>query len=115
MHQCATCQLDFNLPERFDLSYQVTDEEGVVSKQRPVMIHRAILGSLERFIAVLIEHTAGKFPFWVSPRQACIVAVAPKYYSYAESVASQLGDEGYRVKCDLGGDTLKKKIRNAQL
>lgn len=109
-HQCATIQLDFNLPTRFGLEYS-TDSEGVSDK--PIMIHRAILGSVERMVAILTEHTAGKWPFWLSPRQAMVVPISPKIYDYAEQVQKELHE--YYVDVDLSGKTLDKKIRNAQL
>jgi len=111
--QCATIQLDFNLPERFNLLYSSGEGD---EKVRPVMIHRAILGSVERMIAILIEHTAGKWPFWLSPRQAAIVPVDPKFNEYAEQVRQTLHEAGFVVVADTSdGHTLNKKIRNNQL
>jgi threonyl-tRNA synthetase len=83
--------------------------------ERPVIIHRAILGSVERFMAVLIEHTGGKWPFWLSPRQVSIVPVAAPYFEYANQVAATLHAEGYYVDVDLSHNTLNKKVREAQV
>lgn len=111
-HQCATIQLDFQLPERFDLNY--VSESG--EKRRPVIIHRAILGSVERMIAILTESYGGKWPFWLSPRQAMVVPVAPPFDSYATEVRDVLHAAGLQVDVDTDpGDTLNKKIRNSQL
>ncbi|VVU95747.1 tRNA synthetase class II core domain (G, H, P, S and T) [seawater metagenome] len=106
-HQCGTLQLDFNLPERFDLKY--SDEQGL---SRPVLIHRAILGSVERFMAILLEHTNGKLPFWLSPRQICIIPVSNNFLDYCLNIKSQLKE--YRVEIDDSNNTLNKKIRNAE-
>ena len=114
-HQCATIQLDFQLPVRFNLSYVSDKAEGEELK-RPVIVHRAMLGSVERMIAVLTESFGGKWPFWLSPRQAVIVPVSSKYDTYAEEVRKQLHCEGFMADSDLApGDTLNKKIRNGQL
>merc|ERR1712020_443757 len=111
-HQCATIQLDFQLPLRFNLGY--VDDKG--EKQAPVMIHRAILGSVERMIAVLTENFAGKWPFWLSPRQAMVVPVGPTFNEYAANVRDQLKSEGYMCEADLdNSNTMNKKVRNAQL
>ncbi|CAG9833707.1 unnamed protein product [Diabrotica balteata] len=111
-HQCATIQLDFQLPIRFNLSYVSDSGE----KKRPVMIHRAILGSVERCIAVLTESFAGKWPFWLSPRQAMVIPVGPTYDEYAGQVKDKLFSAGFMVEVDTdAGDTMNKKIRNAQL
>jgi threonyl-tRNA synthetase len=110
-HQCATIQLDFQLPERFDLIFQQTDGTEV----RPVMIHRAILGSVERMIAILTENYAGKWPFWLSPRQISVVPVAPTYYEYAKQIRNTFLEAGFFVDVDDSGDTMNKKIRNAQV
>lgn len=110
--QCATIQLDFQLPIRFNLNY-VTDSG---EKRHPVIIHRAILGSVERQIAILTENYGGKWPFWLSPRQVMIVPVGQSYYKYAELVREQLHENGFMAESDLDdGDTMNKKIRNAQL
>ncbi|KAL0206934.1 hypothetical protein P9112_012645 [Eukaryota sp. TZLM1-RC] len=109
-HQCATIQLDFNMPERFDLTFNA--EEGY---DRPVMIHRAILGSLERFMAMALEHLGGKWPFWLSPRQICVVPVSSPFDGYAEKVRDVLHNEGFFVDADLSNRKLAKKVREAQL
>ncbi|KAJ6648817.1 Threonine--tRNA ligase 1, cytoplasmic [Pseudolycoriella hygida] len=110
--QCATIQLDFQLPIRFNLNYVAESGE----RKRPVMIHRAILGSVERQIAVLTENYAGKWPFWLSPRQVMVVPVGPAFDDYADAVRQQLHDAGFMAEADVdAGDTLNKKIRNAQL
>jgi threonyl-tRNA synthetase len=111
-HQCATIQLDFQLPIRFNLSY--VDEKG--EKKRPVMIHRAILGSVERMIAVLIESFGGKWPFWLSPRQAMVVPVGPPFNEYAVKVKNALNQAGFMSAADVDdSNTMNKKVRNAQL
>lgn len=111
-HQTATIQLDFQLPIRFNLTYVTESGE----KSRPVMIHRAILGSVERMIAILTESYAGKWPFWLSPNQIMVVPVAPQFDEYASKVKETLFDAGFICECDLdAGDTMNKKIRNAQL
>ena len=113
-HQCATIQLDFQLPERFNLHYVAPDEVG--SLQRPVIVHRAILGSVERMIAILTESFGGKWPFWLSPRQAIVITVSDKFDEYAHRVKDQIYAAGF--ECDFNSDqgtTLNKKIRNAQL
>lgn len=113
-HQCATIQLDFQLPIRFNLSYVSASEDG--AKARPVMIHRAILGSVERMIAILCENYGGKWPFWLSPRQAIVIPVAPAFDGYAEKVRQQVHDAGFMCDADLDAScTLNKKVRNAQL
>ena len=94
--QCTTIQFDFNLPERFDLVFQ--DDQG--NRSRPYMVHRAILGSLERFFGVLVEHYAGAFPLWLAPVQAVVIPIADRHNEYAEQVAAQLRDAGFRV--DVG-------------
>lgn len=108
--QLATIQLDFNLPNRFDLSY--VNEQG--EKERPVVIHRAISGSLERFMGVMIEHFAGVFPLWLAPRQAIVVPVSEKFNDYAEKVLKSLKDAGIRAEGDFSSDGLNKKVRNAE-
>ncbi|KAI9189803.1 threonyl-tRNA synthetase [Blastocladiella emersonii ATCC 22665] len=114
-HQCATIQLDFQLPERFDLTYRTAESGEGKEWKRPVIIHRAILGSVERFIAILTESFGGKWPFWLSPRQALVVPVAPVYNAYAKEVASTLWDAGFYVEADLTEFTLNKKVRNAEI
>lgn len=111
-YQCATIQLDFQLPIRFNLNY--VSESG--DKKRPVIIHRAILGSVERMIAILTESYAGKWPFWLSPRQAMVIPVGPNYDEYAGQVQQKVYEAGFMCEVDTdAGDTMNKKIRNAQL
>ncbi|EPY73150.1 threonine--tRNA ligase, cytoplasmic [Camelus ferus] len=112
-HQCATIQLDFQLPIRFNLTFVSHDGD---DKKRPVIIHRAILGSVERMIAILTENYGGKWPFWLSPRQVMVVPVGPTCDEYAQKVWQQFHDAKFMVDIDLDpGCTLNKKIRNAQL
>lgn len=111
-HQCATIQLDFQLPIRFNLQYDSVSGE----KKRPVIIHRAILGSVERMIAILTESYGGKWPFWLSPRQSIVVPVGPMFEEYAQKVCNEIHSAGFICDMDVDqGDTMKKKIRNAQL
>lgn len=110
--QCATIQLDFQLPERFELRYQGTSD---TEMPRPVMIHRAMLGSVERFIGILTEHCAGNWPFWLSPRQVLIIPVAAPYKEYASEVQKMLWDAGLYAEADLTDNTLKKKVLNAEV
>ena len=110
--QCATIQLDFQLPERFNLKYRGADESVI---NRPVIVHRAILGSLERFIAIITEHFAGKWPFWLSPRQVLVIPVTGVINGYAQKVADELSALGIYTDVDLGPDTLNKKIRNGEI
>ena len=105
--QLGTVQVDYNLPERFDLSYKGSDGE----LHRPVMIHRAPFGSMERFCGVLIEHFAGRFPTWLSPTQCHILTISQKHTEYANFVAEKLKENGIRVEIDSGDDTIGKKIR----
>mmetsp|Transcript_1993 Transcript_1993/g.1843 ORF Transcript_1993/g.1843 Transcript_1993/m.1843 type:complete len:442 (+) Transcript_1993:1329-2654(+) len=166
-HQLGTVQLDFNLPERFNLQYRASDDhenddkkEGKKEKkaeeksekkeepvkqaseeskneetksqstdvfkdvggghlktgfERPVMVHRAILGSVERMLAILCEHTGGKWPFWISPRQVKVIPISEKFLDYAEQVANRLRLEGFEADCDRSNFTINKKVRNAQL
>jgi threonyl-tRNA synthetase len=107
--QMSTIQLDFNLPERFDLEY--TGSDG--GRHRPVMIHRALFGSIERFFGVLTEHYAGAFPLWLSPVQVVGIAVAAEYEEYLGDVISQLKASGVRAQLDASDDRMQKKIRNA--
>lgn len=109
--QCATIQCDFTLPERFDLSYIGEDGE----KHRPVMLHRVILGAIERFMGVLIEHHAGAFPIWLSPVQAVLVTVTEKHIPWGEEVRKRLLDAGIRVEGDFRNEKLGYKIREAQM
>lgn len=107
--QCTTIQVDFALPERFNLEY--TDSDG--SKKRPVMIHRAILGSIERFMAILIEEFEGRLPTWLSPTQAVVIPVSREVAGYAQEVAELLRNAGFRVNEDLSEETVQKKIKMA--
>ncbi len=109
--QCATIQLDYQLPERFELKYIGADN----AEHRPVVIHRAIFGSFERFIALLIEHYAGAFPLWLAPVQAVVVPIADRHGDYAETVATRLRDRGLRVEVDVRQEKMGYKIREAQL
>ena len=109
--QCGTIQLDFQLPENFDLTY--VDEDG--EKKRPVMLHRALLGSVERFMGILIEHFAGKFPLWLSPVQVEVIPVSDKFKDYAEKIADKLHAEGLRVHLDGRAEKVGYKIREAQV
>ena len=113
-HQCATIQLDFQLPQRFNLEYTTAGGDGE-NIARPVMIHRAIVGSLERFIAILIENFAGKWPFWLSPRQILVVPVTQSIYGYAQEVRDILWNKGFYTDVDLSDNTLNKKVRNGEL
>ncbi|MCT1865928.1 threonine--tRNA ligase [Dermabacter sp. p3-SID358] len=106
--QMSTIQLDFNLPERFDLEYTAPDG----SRQRPVMIHRALFGSIERFFGVLTEHYAGAFPVWLAPVQVVGIPVAGEFVPYLEEVAAKLRAQGVRVEVDSSDDRMQKKIRN---
>ena len=108
--QMSTIQLDFNLPERFDLEYAAPDG----TRQRPVMIHRALFGSIERFFAVLLEHYAGAFPPWLAPVQVVAIPVSDAHADYLHDVASRLREQGIRVEVDDADDRMQKKIRTAQ-
>ena len=109
--QCGTIQLDSQLPERFELEY--TGEDG--QKHRPVMIHRVVLGSIERFIGVITEHFAGAFPAWLAPVQVKILPVTDRAAQYADQIAQKLDGDGYRVEVDHRSEKIGKKIREAQL
>jgi threonyl-tRNA synthetase len=109
--QCSTIQVDFNLPERFDLTYVGPDG----NRHRVVMVHRALLGSIERFFAVLVEHYGGAFPVWLAPVQARVITVSEKQEAWAREVESTLRGRGFRVDSDLSADKLGAKIRRAQL
>ncbi len=109
--QCGTCQVDFFMPERFDLTYTDAEDE----QRRPVMIHRALLGSMERFAGILIEHHAGRFPVWLAPVQAAILPVADRHAEYARRVAAELRAAGVRVAVDERSESVGKKIRDAEL
>ncbi|MGB4407123.1 MAG: threonine--tRNA ligase [Sphaerochaeta sp.] len=108
--QLSTIQFDFNEPERFNMTF--VDRDGV--EKRPYMIHRALLGSLERFFGVLIEHYAGAFPPWLAPEQIKIIPVGENFFNYAKELEKRLRKEGFRVSADLGDDRMNAKIRNAQ-
>jgi threonyl-tRNA synthetase len=109
--QLSTVQLDFNQPERFNLQYTASDG----TKQQPVMIHRALLGSIERFFAILLEHYAGAFPVWLSPVQVIGIPVAEEYEAYLGEITARLKAKGVRAELDLSSDRMPKKIRNATL
>jgi threonyl-tRNA synthetase len=109
--QLGTVQLDYNLPERFGLTYTGADN----AEHMPVMIHRALFGSFERFIGILLEHTAGELPFWLAPVQATVLPIADDQIDYAREVAEQLAQAGLRVEVDDRTESIKKKIRNAEL
>jgi threonyl-tRNA synthetase len=109
--QGPTVQVDFNLPQRFDLTY--TDDKG--QDKTPVMIHRAVLGSLERFLGALIEHYGGAFPTWLAPVQVAILTISDKHHEYAAKVAAQLQEHGVRVEVDGRNEKIGAKIRNAQM
>ncbi|MEM6794199.1 MAG: threonine--tRNA ligase [Acidobacteriota bacterium] len=109
--QLGTVQLDYQLPERFELSYIGADS----AEHRPVLIHRAMLGSLERFLGILIEHTAGAFPAWLAPVQAVVLPISEKFLDYARAVSGQLVEAGFRAEVDERGEKLGYKIREAQL
>ncbi|MEX1013509.1 MAG: threonine--tRNA ligase [Waddliaceae bacterium] len=109
--QCGTVQLDNALPRRFELEYTASDG----SRQRPVMLHRAIFGSIERFFGILIEHFAGKFPLWLSPEQIRILNVADRHLPYAEMLHKKFTDAGFHCTLDKANESISKKVRNAQL
>ena len=109
--QLGTIQVDYNLPERFDLTYKGSDNES----HRPVMIHRAPFGSMERFIAILLEHTAGNFPLWLMPEQAIILSLSEKYEKYSQKVLTSLENDEIRALADNRNETVGKKIREAEM
>ncbi len=109
--QCGTIQLDMALPEKFELEYTAPDG----TRQRPVMIHRALFGSIERFLGILIEHYSGKFPLWLSPLQVRLIIVADRHQPYAEQIQKRLKIAGFHVDIDHSHESVSKKIRNAQL
>jgi threonyl-tRNA synthetase len=109
--QCGTCQVDFFMPERFDLTY--TDAED--AQRRPVMIHRALLGSMERFVGILIEHYAGRFPVWLAPVQAIVLPISDRHVPHGAKVAEGLRDLGVRVEVDWRSESIGKKVRDAEL
>lgn len=107
--QCSTIQVDFNLPERFDITYRGADGR----EHRPIMIHRALMGSLERFFGILIEHYAGVFPLWLSPVQLSVLTISEKHAAYAEKIASELKKSGIRVELDADSEKIGNKIRKS--
>ena len=109
--QCGTIQLDFQMPERFDLTFIDSDGE----KKRPVMVHRAILGSMERFMGILIEHFAGKFPAWLAPVQVEILPISDKFNDYAKDLAEKMKSKGIRAEVDDRSEKIGFKIREAQV
>ena len=109
--QLGTIQVDYNLPERFDLSYIGSDNE----KHRPVMVHRAPFGSMERFVAVLLEHCAGDFPLWLTPDQVMILPVSEKYHEYAERLNEMLKRNEIRTLIDMRSEKIGRKIRDAEM
>ena len=109
--QCSTIQFDFNLPERFDMSY--VGEDG--ADHRPYMVHRALLGSIERFFGILIEHYGGAFPLWLAPVQAMVIPIADRHIEYAKHVQRELKRSGFRVEVDVSGERMGNMIRRAQL
>jgi threonyl-tRNA synthetase len=106
----STIQVDFQLPQRFELEYQASDG----SRQRPIMIHRALFGSIERFFGVLLEHYAGAFPAWLAPVQVVGIPIASVHNDYLHDIAAQLRVKGVRVDVDDSDERMQKKIRNAQ-
>ncbi|MCB1106806.1 MAG: threonine--tRNA ligase [Chlamydiia bacterium] len=109
--QCGTIQLDMSLPEKFALTYK--DQNGEL--KRPIMIHRAIFGSIERFLGIIIEHLAGKFPFWMSPLPIRVIPVAEAHQDYAKKITQAIRESGFLCDCDLSPESLGKRVRNAQL
>ena len=109
-HQLGTCQLDFNLPERFDLTYINTADE----RERPVMVHRAVLGSIERFMGVLIEHCGGAFPAWLAPVQVKVVPIGERHLDYARGLTAELKSRGFRAEIDDSGERTSAKIGRAE-
>ncbi len=109
--QCGTCQLDFQMPERFGLYYTGADD----NPERPVMIHRALLGSMERFAGILIEHYAGRFPTWLAPQQAIVLPISDRHLDYAQRALGALRDSGVRVTIDERSESIGKKVRDAAI
>jgi len=109
--QCGTLQVDMNLPERFDIAYVAHDNQ----RKRPVMLHRALFGSLERFTGILLEHYAGKLPVWLAPVQAVVMSISEQHSDYAKQVAQQLRRAGIRHECDIGSEKISYKIRRHTL
>ena len=115
VHQCATIQLDFQLPIRFNLQYTTDSKEKGQQFARPVMVHRAMLGSVERMFAVLCEHYGGKWPFWLSPRQVQIIPIHADFNDYCSEVQKRLHSEGFYADVDLSKEKFNKKVRTAQI
>ncbi|NCO44368.1 threonine--tRNA ligase, partial [Candidatus Berkelbacteria bacterium] len=109
--QLSTVQLDFNIPERFKLKY--TDKDG--SLKQPVIVHRAIFGTFERFIGILLEHTQGALPTWLSPVQVALLPVSDQFNNFAQKIATKLKDNDIRVEVDESNESVGKKVRNAEL
>ena len=109
--QLGTIQVDYNLPERFDLMYKGADDK----LHRPIMIHRAPFGSMERFVAVLLEHTGGKFPLWLSPQQVVVLPISEKFNDYAQKVAEYLNRNDVRTEVDDRNEKIGRKIRDNEL
>ena len=109
--QLGTIQVDYNLPERFQLEYTGADNQ----KHRPVMIHRAPFGSMERFVAVLIEHTAGKFPLWLTPDQVAVLPISDKFNDYAQKVSEELNAQDVRAYVDDRSEKIGRKIRDNEM
>ena len=109
--QLGTVQLDYQMPERLDASYVGADN----TEHRPVMIHRALLGSFERFIGILIEHYGGEFPVWLTPTQAIVLPIADRHLDYAQSVIARLSEAGVRAELDDRTESVGRKIREAEL
>jgi len=109
--QCATIQLDFSMPEKFDLHYTDSDDR----QKRPVMLHRVVYGSIERFLGILIEHYAGAFPLWLSPVQAIVIAIADRHAGFAQKTAEKMREAGLRAEVDCRNETVSSKVRDAQM
>jgi threonyl-tRNA synthetase len=109
--QLGTCQLDYNFPQRFGLTYTGADN----AEHQPVMIHRALMGSYERFIGILLEHFAGELPVWLTPVQAIVLPIADRHLQFAEAVRARLSDAGLRAECDTRTESVGRKIRDAEL
>ena len=109
--QCGTIQLDFQMPEKFNLTYEASDN----TKKRPIMLHRAVLGSVERFMGILVEHFKGKFPLWISPLQVIILPIADRHNDYSKEIKEKLKKEGIKATVNDNAETMNKKIRSAQL
>jgi len=109
--QCTTIQVDFNLPDRFDVSY--IGEDG--KEHTPIMIHRAILGSFERFFGVLIEHYAGAFPLWLAPVQLVLIPISQKHHEYAKKIKERFQDKKLRIELDMRNEKMQYKIREAEV